>query len=88
VGDTYFYATGGLLTPGSAEPGFQSVYSARPGQSPVLLADIGAYEQEQNTDGDIGPTGDPVLESSPFDLVADGAKDPRTNRHRIRNGSV
>jgi hypothetical protein len=73
VGDTYFYVTGGLLEPGSAEPGFQSVYSVRAGQSPVLLADLGAYERAHNTDGDTGPTGDPVLESNPYDLVADGA---------------
>jgi hypothetical protein len=68
VGGTYYYVLGE-----ADEPGFDSVYSVVPGQQPVLIADLGAYEEANNTDGDVDEAGEPELLSNPFDLISDGA---------------
>lgn len=61
----------GEAEPGT--PGFQAVYRLEPGSTPVLLADIGAYERANNVDGGVGPDGQPDTNSNPYDLVSDGA---------------
>jgi len=67
-GGIYYFTVGE-----SEEPGFDSVYSVRPGGKPSLVADLGDYEEANNTDGDVDGAGEPELLSNPFDLVRDGA---------------
>jgi glucose/arabinose dehydrogenase len=67
-GGTYYFTVGG-----DGRPGLASVYSVRPGQKPVLLADLGAYEAANNTDGDVDIEGKPEVITNPYDLVTDGA---------------
>lgn len=64
----FFFTTGE-----AAAEGFQSVYFAVPGVPPVLMADLGAYEEANNTDDDLDRAGNPELLSNPYDLVSDGA---------------
>jgi glucose/arabinose dehydrogenase len=52
--------------------GSNAVYAVEPGGTPQMLADLWAYEQEHNTLGDVKPTGEPDIDSNPFDLVSDG----------------
>ena len=67
--DGYYYFTVGE----APDAGFQAVYRLREGEKPTLIADLGAYEEANNTDGDVDRTGKPELLSNPFDLVSDGA---------------
>lgn len=57
----------------STEPGFSALYSTPAGGPATLLADLGAYEEANNTDGDVDLAGDPEFNSNPYDLVSDGA---------------
>ena len=67
VGAAYLYTVGE-----SSSAGFDSVYSVTIGGEPVLIADLKAYEEANNTDGDVDRTGEPELLSNPYDLVSDG----------------
>ena len=68
TGDTFFVTVG--EGPPDAE-GFDSVYSVRPGQAPVLVADLLAFEEANNIDGDVDQAGDPELLINAYDLVSD-----------------
>lgn len=68
VGGTYYYTVGE-----GSEPGFDAVYSVKPGQAPVLVADLEAYEIANNPDGDVDESGEPELLTNPYDLVSDNA---------------
>jgi hypothetical protein len=69
VGGTFFVTVG--EAPGNA--GFDSVYRVTPGQAPVLVADLLAYEQANNVDGDVDMDGEPELLVNAYDLVSDNA---------------
>ncbi len=69
VGGTIFATVG--EAPG--EPGFDSVYSMKPGRTPVLFADLLAYEQANNVDDNVDSAGDPELLINAYDLVHDNA---------------
>lgn len=69
VGGTYFVTVGEAR----GHAGFDSVYSVKPGQAPVLFADLLAYEQANNVDGDTDETGEPELLINAYDLVTDNA---------------
>lgn len=66
----YFYVIGE-----STESGFSALYQAEAGGTPVLIADLGDYEEANNTDGDVDLSGDPELLSNPYDLVLDANGD-------------
>lgn len=68
-GDTYFFTIGGSL---GTIAGSESVYTLKAGEAPKLLADLGAYEKQNNTGGDVKQDGQPDIDSNPYDLVADG----------------
>jgi sugar lactone lactonase YvrE len=51
---------------------FQSVYFVSTDGNVTLVADLGAYEQANNTDGDMNLGGEPDVASNPFDIVSDG----------------
>jgi hypothetical protein len=69
IGDAYFY----VLGENRGVAGYDSLYSVKPGQAPVLLADILAYEQANNIDGNLDMAGEPELLINAYDLVADNA---------------
>jgi hypothetical protein len=69
VGGTFFVTVG--EAPGNA--GFDSVYRVVPGQAPVLVADLLAYEEANNVDGDVDMEGAPELLVNAYDLVSDNA---------------
>lgn len=54
------------------ESEFQSLYFVDEDGNIELLADLGAYEAEHNTDGGTLPTGEPELLSNPYDVLPDG----------------
>ena len=68
-GTGYYYVVGESL-----KDGFSALYQATAGGTPTLIADIGAYEEANNTDDDVLLTGEPEVNSNPYDLVlaADG----------------
>ncbi len=68
-GDTYFFTIGGSL---GTVPGSEALYTMKAGEAPKLLADLGAYEKENNTGGDVTQDGKPDIDSNPYDLVPDG----------------
>ena len=57
----------------SAIAGFSSVYSATFTGTTTLLADLGLYEEQKNTDGGTDDTGAPELLSNPYDIALDGS---------------
>jgi len=65
-GTRYYYVVGE-----STDPGFSALYRAEAGGTPILIADLGGYEETNNTDGDVDLAGDPELLSNPYDLVLD-----------------
>jgi len=69
VGGTIFATVG--EAPGEA--GFDAVYSMKPGQAPVLFADLLAYEQANNVDGNVDMAGEPEHLVNAYDLVHDNA---------------
>jgi hypothetical protein len=69
VGDKFFVAVGEAR----GVAGFDSIYSVTPGQPPVLFADLLAYEQANNVDGDVDMAGEPELLINAYDLVSDNA---------------
>ncbi|MGV3490458.1 MAG: ScyD/ScyE family protein [Devosia sp.] len=68
-GDSYIFTIGGSL---GTIAGSEAVYTLKPGEAPVLLADLGAYEKANNTGDDVNQEGQPDIDSNPYDLVADG----------------
>lgn len=56
----------------STEPGFSALYALPAGGEVTLVADLGDYEEANNTDGDVDLAGDPEFLSNPYDLVSDG----------------
>lgn len=69
-GTGYYYVIGE-----STDAGFSALYQAEAGGTPVLIADLGEYEEANNTDGDLDLAGDPELLSNPYDLVLDASGD-------------
>lgn len=69
-GTGYYYVIGE-----STEDGFSALYQAEAGGTPVLIADLGEYEEANNTDGDLDLAGEPELLSNPYDLVLDANGD-------------
>lgn len=67
--DGAYFATVGE----APDDGFQAVYSISSSGAATLLADLGAYEEANNTDDDVDETGAPEVVSNPYDLVTDGA---------------
>lgn len=59
----------------STAEGFSALYQAEAGGTPVLVADLGTYEEANNTDGDVDALGDPEYLSNPYDLVLDSNGD-------------
>ena len=59
----------------STDAGFSALYAAPSGGTPAIIADLGDYEEANNTDGDVDLAGDPELLSNPFDLVRDANGD-------------
>ena len=55
------------------EAGFDHIYSVQPGQAPVIVADLLAYEQANNVDGNVDMAGEPELLINAYDLVSDNA---------------
>jgi hypothetical protein len=55
------------------EAGFDHIYSVVPGQAPVIVADLLAYEQANNVDGNVDMAGEPELLINAYDLVSDNA---------------
>jgi len=51
---------------------FQSVYFLSAQGDLILIADMGAYEQANNTDGALNPAMEPDLLSNPYDVLPDG----------------
>lgn len=52
------------------EASMQSVYFVAEGSnSPTLMVDLGAYEQANNTDGDVDLAGNPELLSNPYEII-------------------
>lgn len=70
AGDTYYFVVGGSA---GTIAGTAGVYALAPGGAPVLVADLLLYETDNNTGGDVKPTGEPDIDSNPFDLVSDGS---------------
>jgi len=69
VGGTLFVTVG----ESRGEAGFDAVYTIKPGQAPVLFADLLAYEQANNVDGNVDMAGEPELLINAYDLVSDNA---------------
>jgi hypothetical protein len=69
VGDRYFYAIAGSL---GTIAGTEAIYAFREGELPLLLADLGQYERDNNTGWDVDHAATPEINSNPFDLVGDG----------------
>jgi hypothetical protein len=69
-GTGYYYVVGESL-----KDGFSALYQANAGGTPTLIADLGAYEEANNTDSDMLLTCDPELNSNPYDLVLDPSGD-------------
>lgn len=65
VDGTIFYLTNGTEC--------KCAWSLAPGGERKMVADLGAFETANNTDGDSFANGDPELDANPFDLVGDGA---------------
>jgi hypothetical protein len=65
IGDTLYFTTGEFDADG--EDGFQTLYRLDDAGEPEAVADLFAYEQANNTDGETDPL---ELLSNPFDLVA------------------
>lgn len=66
----YYYLIGE-----STDAGFSALYQAEANGTPVLIADLGDYEEANNTDGDMTLDGEPELLSNPYDLVRDANGD-------------
>jgi hypothetical protein len=69
VGGSYYY----VLGENRGVDGYDSLYKVTPGQAPVLIADLIAYEREHNIDGNVDQAGEPELLINAYDLVADNA---------------
>jgi streptogramin lyase len=65
VSDGLYFITGEFDADGEA--GFQTLYRQAAGGEPEAVADLFAYEQANNTDGETAPV---ELLSNPYDLVA------------------
>jgi hypothetical protein len=68
VGATYYVAVG--EAPGTR--GFDALYQVQEGSKPTLIADLLAYEKENNVDGGELDDGEPELNMNAYDLVWDG----------------
>ncbi len=65
IGDTLYFTTGEFDADGEA--GYQTLYRLDEAGEPEVVADLFAYEQTNNTDGETDPL---ELLSNPFDLIA------------------
>jgi len=60
-----------VVVGGPDQPGFDALYNVSAGAVRNIVADLGDYEAEHNTDGYKDAQGTPELLSNPFDVAAD-----------------